>query len=380
MGKIKLLAAYLMILLLVLLPSTMKAQNFDPEDISQVSKGIAEWKLLNENKSETQVEETIYVSSSLSGMVEKGSGEGVSVVGGLVAFDNGYWINSEIRQWELNNGSKISSGYAARLPSPSTAAVSIGGWVTTRTIGQIYRSMGGTFQDIANVYRAAQGLPPSYEVLRSTAMGSQVWGTATQITSAGITFMKTIDRVGTSMQVMNPPIYLQNNPGKGMYAEKTSWGWIGKGSYSIPEGHVYYQEILKTAGPGPITRTHTDWAVTNTGNYVRQVEIKTPVTSGFERFMMYHYPPGNYFDPKTSTITTTTRIQQSFRVETVGGMTNVTPLPSSGIGNWNILQGIRLSTVAPTYRLTVPTYTLTMPYTLPMPTIKPVTVPFPLGR
>jgi len=272
---------------------------FDPEAALQVSKGIAEWRLMNKDKNETQVEPTVYVSSSLGGMVEKGDSKGIGVVSGLTAFDNDYWIESQIRKWELNESVRMSGKYISRLPS--NPSVGVAGDITTK----------------------AEGM--AYQLCNPPPMASVTYNVASTAMGAAITGIETINRIGTSIQIMNPPVYLN---------EKTSWGWKGHGSYPIQGGHVYYQETLKTGGPGPITRTHTDWVRTNTGTYVRHVETKTPATSRFERFMMHHYPVGGYWDPATSTITTTTRIQQSYRIETYGGMPRVTPLPNSAIGTW----------------------------------------------
>ena len=63
-----------------------KVNAFEPEAALQVSKGISEWKLMNKDKNEARVGPTVYVSSSLSGMVEKGSSEGVGLVNGLSAY------------------------------------------------------------------------------------------------------------------------------------------------------------------------------------------------------------------------------------------------------------------------------------------------------
>lgn len=284
---------------------------FDPEAALQVSKGIAEWRLMNKDKNETQVEPTVYVSSSLGGMVEKGDSKGIGVVSGLTAFDNDYWIESQIRKWELNESVRMSGKYISRLPS--NPSVGVAGDITTKAEGMAYQ--------LCNP-------PPMTSVtynVASTAMG------------AAITGIETINRIGTSIQIMNPPIYLQNNPkftaSQRILGIPVSGTWEGSGSYLIQGGRVNFQETLITAGPD-ITRIHTDWGKTNLGSYYRHVEISTPVTNPIERFMMTHYPVGGYWDPATSTITTTTRIQQSYRIETYGGMPRVTPLPNSAIGTW----------------------------------------------
>lgn len=238
----------------VFILSVANVDAIDPEAALQVSKGIAKWKLLTEDKSDTQVEPPVYVSSSLSG---------------LAAFN----IESQIRQRELNTGVKFSKEYISRLLKNPT--VGVGGTITTTAIG-------------INAH-------PAYSII--STMGSAV-----------TTGMEIIDRIGTSMQVRNPPIYLN---------EKTSWGWKGHDSYSIPGGIVSYYETLDTSAsrwwePGNITRTHTDLVTTNLGTYYRNVEIKTPATSFLERFMVHQYPTGSHVDSLKSTRTTTTEIRQRY--------------------------------------------------------------------
>jgi len=63
--------------------SVTKVDAFDPEAVLQVSERIAEWKLLNKDKTETEGALPVYVSSALSGMVEKGIDAKVGVVIGL---------------------------------------------------------------------------------------------------------------------------------------------------------------------------------------------------------------------------------------------------------------------------------------------------------
>lgn len=357
--------AYLVAFTLAFIPSAIKAESFDPEAISQVSKAIAEWKLMNESKVE---EPPVYVSSSLAATVQKGDREGIGVVTGLAAFDSSYevsvyipkmpempiytpsipemsiyipempmytpynapsyQIEPQIWQWELNRSAELSNKYISRLPD--NPMVDMGGSITTTDLGI--------------------GAHPAYGIANTTG-------------SAVITGMETIDRVGTSMQIMNPPIYLD---------EKTSWGWQGEGAYSIPGGHVHYQETLDTSASrwwesGNITQTHTDWIEANTGNYIRHVETITPATNPFERFMMHHYPVDSYFEPGQTIMTTTTIHQGSYRIETYNGATTITPLPNSSIGTGmgNIL--------------TLPTYTPSMPkmpiYTPSIPKIPAYTLP-----
>lgn len=387
MMKVKTIIIHLAILVFIFILSTTKGESFDSEAISQVSKGIAEWKLMNKDKNKSQVEQIVYVSSSLSGMTERGSGKGTGVVIGLSAFDDDYEFKSQIKQWELDRGVKISSSYMSRLPTNPWPDIrtSIGGEFTMRGMGYIYGKIGQTFNEVANTYRFAgatsanriadtymrlgygpnplgdvyklspggiyvpqhniwinegnryRGLAtrlsyPTDATLQNTGRGLRIYQGGTTIIGttlqAAETFQKTVHYVGTSAQIMNPPIYLH---------EKTSDGWKGGGSYPIRGGQVYYQETLKTGGTGPITRTHIDWVNKNAGSYIRTVEIKTPATNGFERFMMYNYPVGSYFDPKTSTMTTTIR-SQSYRVEsTVKGIGTEIGRVGTGMGNISTL-------------------------------------------
>lgn len=318
MRKVKTIAVYLVSLTFLFALSAAKAESFDPEVVSQVSKAIAEWKLMNIDNSETQVNPPVYVSSALSKFVERG--EGVAIVKGLAAFGSDYRIESQIRQWELNTGVRISNKYISRFPNNPWRDV--GGSITTTTIGSVYGATGTTFNAADNFLRSQQGLGSSSVALQNTAVGLSVYNTASTLTSGATTFMQTIDKIGTSMQIINPPIYLE---------EKTLGGWKGEGSYSIPAGRVCYHETLNISASkwwqsGTIVRKHTDWVSTNLGTYYRNVKIETHDVSPGERFMMRHYPVGGYFDPGKTTITTTTRIHQSYRIETRGGVTKITPL------------------------------------------------------
>lgn len=309
MKKMKIAIAYFVILSFVAVISVTKAEAFDPEAISQVSKGIAEWKLMNQDKSETQLEQKVYVSSSLSGMVERGSGKGV--VQGLAAFNNNHEISSQTRQWELDAGLEMSNKYIQQLAKPP------------------YPSIITSMSNRTAIYGIGQNVVREYG-----QRGAQIFSSGTAIigstSQAAGTFLKTTDYVGTSMQVINPPIYLR---------EKTPYGWKGEGLYSIKSNGINYQvgyhETLKTAGHGPITRSHTDYINSDIGTYYRHTEIKTPVINNFERFALNRHPLGSYWDSTTSTSSTVTRIQQSYHVETIRGVSKITPLPNSKIGTLN---------------------------------------------
>ena len=75
-----------------------KAEGFDSEAISQVNKGIAEWKLMNGDKSDTRIEQTVYVSSSLNGIVERDGYGGIRGVKGLTAFGDDYGTHPPLEE------------------------------------------------------------------------------------------------------------------------------------------------------------------------------------------------------------------------------------------------------------------------------------------
>jgi len=79
-------ACFLAILGSALAAPATKAGDFDPEAISQISKGISEWKLLHGEKDESEVERTVYVSSSLGGRTAPDAAGRPAVVRGLRAF------------------------------------------------------------------------------------------------------------------------------------------------------------------------------------------------------------------------------------------------------------------------------------------------------
>lgn len=88
---------YLAIVAIAFAARAIEAQDFDPEAISQVSKAIAEQKLMSDSQAE---ERQVYVSSSLSPKVDSGTGQGINTVVGLSAFgeDFGYFAFSELER------------------------------------------------------------------------------------------------------------------------------------------------------------------------------------------------------------------------------------------------------------------------------------------
>lgn len=149
MKKIKITIAYFVILTFVVVFSTAKAESFDADAISQVSKGIAEWKLMNEDKSETYVEQTVYVSSSLKGIVEMGESEGITVVQGLAAFDSDYdWVKRDSRIATINAGRDtgigIGLGPYGSIYSAGTAIGTMWNMSNAKTSEDFYHATRGT--------------------------------------------------------------------------------------------------------------------------------------------------------------------------------------------------------------------------------------------
>ncbi len=351
---------------------------FDPETASRVSQSIAEWSLLNQDKNTQGTKPSVYISSSLGGILNNGISQGVCVVNGLSAFDDYNWqgnhydltdynwksygqwnsqnqwdynwqltnntnwnykwqpnydwqwnlqntslsyddVWQQSRQWELNSGMDIRDEYISALPNidnPQTSPV-LG--ASSNVVSTSANGMAETYFEWA--YGSAGNCVSRMYTTTSTIMGTMV-GAADQ-------FRQTLDYIGTSMQVMNPPVYLKNDPERGMYASRTSWGLEGHGSYPIKNGTAYYRETLNTSAskwnePGNIIRTHTDDIKTDYGTYYRHVEIITPATSFAERFMMHNYPVGDYYS-ENSTISTTTMIRESYRTQTLNGVTTIYP-------------------------------------------------------
>jgi hypothetical protein len=102
---------YLAIVAIAFAALAIKAQDFDPEAISQVSKAIAEQKLMSDGETE---EREVYVSSSLRSKVELGTGQGINAVIGLSAF------GEDVAFFELERQRKLMRSYDFRIDLSST--------------------------------------------------------------------------------------------------------------------------------------------------------------------------------------------------------------------------------------------------------------------
>jgi len=195
---------------------------------------------------------SFHIDNSLSNLINKSN---------LLNFgENLINIQQYIRQWELN------IRYFASNLNP---AASVGGFITTNVIKSVYGSMGASLWALS------------------------VYDTANILMSGAITFMSTIYTLGSAAQIINPPVY---------HTKITPWGREGFSSYSIPVGHVKWQETLYTSASHwwkerNIVRIHTDFIKSKYGTFKHQVITTTPASSPFERFIAHHLPLGNYFDP-----------------------------------------------------------------------------------
>lgn len=355
--------------------------------------GISNATAINNNKIESI--RRIYIDSRLSDQMSNSWKTNLS-------FSTSVNISSQIRQWELNSAYNLSNAYANKMLNNlrpwQGLAIDIGSGLTVRYTGEKYFSMGQTYNEIANISRSAaadsanriadiymwRGFSPNslgnvYSLSRggiyapnfaiwlregykyrdfasslsrptTDALYNAAWGQAVYQTTwiftnlaigAADRFIKTIDYASTSMQIMNPPIYLQNRPELGQFANFTpsqkvfsiipiTGTWQGYGSHSIPHGDRYYQEKLSTAWIEPITEIHTDLSVTDFGYEYRRIEIKTPTldnfAGSFERFVVTHYPTNSYWDPQRSTMTVTTDSFSAWRETTEHGITTISPI------------------------------------------------------
>jgi hypothetical protein len=245
-------------------------------------------------------------------------------------------VTASMRQWELSTSAGMGAKLMGTLPSESQTmgdawrgfGNNIGDKLLNKGLEHSYMAMGGTFNSMANTFRAgramtynsiaeayqrmgltsaaslyrgrmAAAMMPTEAGINAAAMGWRIYSGASMVAGAVIsgadTFYQTVDRVAKSAQMINPPIFLDT---------RTSRGWTGAGAYDIPGGHVAYTEELVSGGRGPITRIHEDRVITANGVLTRRVESSIPASSSFERWLNYHYPTGMQWDP-SATITTT---------------------------------------------------------------------------
>jgi len=243
-------------------------------------------------------------------------------------------IANTYRSAAAASANRIADTHMLRAFSPN----SLGGRYSLSN-GGIYVPNHVVWYNQGNAYRGmAKDLRPATDIAiqnatRGWAIYDATLTTANIAVQSAEMFLKTIDYVGTSMQIMNPPIYLQDNykftPAQKFLFIPTAGIQEGYGSYAIPGGAVHYTEKLDTSFGRPITQIHNDWGTTNFGNFNRRIEISTPAVNSFERFAVTHYPANNYWDPKLSTMSYRETSFNSWREVTKNGYTTVIPINQS---------------------------------------------------
>jgi hypothetical protein len=88
---------------------TATGQGMDPEAISQVSKGIAEWKLMRSAEKMLQKAPTVFASSSLAGVIADIGLKGSTLVFGLTAFDEWRPVQTAIDFYENQRQRTLAS-------------------------------------------------------------------------------------------------------------------------------------------------------------------------------------------------------------------------------------------------------------------------------
>jgi hypothetical protein len=262
--------------LLSLLPAAVvQAADFDADVVSGISASITEGKTLEDHQpppTRTPIAQPPPAQAAAAGLT--------------YLSDNSSW-QTEMANWRgsqsSNLGLNTARNWARENPWPGIG-VDFGGDLLRQRVGQVY------FPQRINLYNTINTLGGS-------------------LYTAGTVFNNTVNYTGRSMQIMNPPIFLQ---------QRTPDGWKGAGVYTIPSGQVAYKETLVTGRPDAITRVHTDTVTINTpttqGVSIKQVTTRIPVAEGmagrFERYVNYRFPTGSYWDvqgtQKTITNTSTT--------------------------------------------------------------------------
>lgn len=297
------------------------AANFDADVVSGVSATITEGKTLADHTP----------SPATHPAAKSRASEGYVSSSVLTPFtDDSSW-QSDIIGWRWSQTSKLGLDYANQLtknPWPGVAT-SIGSSLARQTLGDLYYTgssrldvfsywnLGRTYNELGRVFATSLGNPYYNTVGDAFRLDKNIYSATNNVLfttiSAASLFNKMITYAGTSMQIMNPPIYLQH---------QTPTGWMGVGTYNIGSSQVTYKETLFTAKPDAIIRDHADRVIINTpttqGVSWTQTVTNVPVADGltgrFERYLNYHFPTGSYWDvngTQTTVTKTSTIIQET---------------------------------------------------------------------
>jgi len=275
------------------------AAEFNADAVSQVSRSIAEWRLANSSSPE-KISEDPAVDLFYAGDPADVEFGGLTYASdALSAFDGSFEksIESQMKNLGMSKSLAASGKIISNLPHNEYDAL----------FGEI------------------SGQALSYSVNKYIPRIAPYYNPISTVHSYGSLFYDTMERTGMSAQIINPPIYL---------TQKTSTGWTGSGLYSIQGGIGGYSEKLTTGPIGPITRTHTDIAKTDLGSYFMKRVTTTPVSnegilSGhIERFATHTWPTNSTWDPMLSTEKITKSSFSSYHVETMRGISKITPMPN----------------------------------------------------
>ena len=95
------IAAFGVLLILSMLsPHIINAQEFTPETLSHVSRAIADTKLLNDQPPEMQAPSAVYLTSTVAGLAERLYGR-EPLDGGVLGFTGHTRISQRDQQWSL---------------------------------------------------------------------------------------------------------------------------------------------------------------------------------------------------------------------------------------------------------------------------------------
>lgn len=186
MIKMNTIMPYCVLISLLYICLSAQAESFDLEAVSQVSRAIAEGKLMNEEREKNK--QAVYVSNSLCGMVKEGHGKYTGGVLGLSAFgdDNDYdWLKKD-----------------SEVAIVNTARDTIIG-LTPGRIGRTY-SIVSTFQTMNTMNNISNARTPEtfYQATKGTPVG--VFGAAAKIVNDP-DIIKKIQKLSTT-QVAQPSI------------------------------------------------------------------------------------------------------------------------------------------------------------------------------
>ena len=205
-------------------------------------------------------------------------------------------------------------------------------------IGNLYsKSSGGIyaprhsiwFNEMRQYRDSAVKLSQPNLVATATAQRAfRIYNAISTITNTGMTILdisyKTIDYIGRSMQIINPPTPgtritfpdMGLKPGhttaEGLHNLKT---WVGDFTTNrIRPVQFESTKIINLDNNINLGNTR----ITRSG-FLRETQITVTPTNSIERFMLKLYPVGSYFDPMTSTVTSTRQWSITTRETTMPG-------------------------------------------------------------